>query len=414
MSLMLALLMSHGASAQEAYDCVITGGHVIDPRHQVDSVVDVGIRDGRIKKVAAEISTIHARQVISAKGLFVVPGLVDVHAHVYSISGRPNLYAGSSSVSPDAHTFRTGVTTIVDAGTSGWRNFPDFKRRIIDHAQTRVLAWLNIVGAGMVDRASQQKWDDMRPDAVAAMVQQFPELIVGIKTAHYDGPEWVAVDRAIEAGNLTKLPVMVDFGAFLEQRPFQQLVLEKMRPGDTYTHMFYRPVPILDHQGKLLPYLHEARRRGVRFDLGHGRDSFLWSQAVPAVRQGWLPDTISTDLHVGNMNAGMKDMTTCMSKFLNLGVPLNQVVQMSTQNAAELINRDDLGHLGAGAVADVTVLRMLEGEFGFLDARNGRLKGTRRLQSELTLLAGNVVWDLNGLAGHDWDVVDSPKETEKR
>ena len=105
-----------------------------------------------------------------------------------------------------------------------------------------------------------------------------------------NGPEWVAVDRAIEAGQLTKLPVMVDFGAFLDERPFQELVLEKMRPGDTYTHMFYEPVPIVDQDGKLLPYLSKARKRGVQFDLGHGRDSFLWRQAIPAVRQGWLPN----------------------------------------------------------------------------------------------------------------------------
>ena len=225
---------------------------------------------------------------------------------------------------------------------------------------------------------------------------------MGVKTAHYDGPEWIGVERAVEAGKLSGLPVMVDFGAFREERPFQQLVLEKMRPGDVYTHMYLRRVPLLDDKGTLLAYLDRARRRGVKFDVGHGRDSFLWRQAVPAVRQGWIPDTISTDLHIGIMNAGMKDMTTTMSKFLALGVPLKDVIRMSTLNAALLIRRPELGNLSVGAAADVAVLRLRKGDFGFLDARNWVLRGKRRLECELTLRAGEVVWDLNGLAGHEW------------
>jgi dihydroorotase len=242
----------------------------------------------------------------------------------------------------------------------------------------------------------------MQPERVAELARRHPALIVGVKTAHYSGPEWIAVERAVEAGRLGGLPVMVDFGAFREERPFQQLVLEKLRPGDVYTHLYHGSVPLLDGKGKLLPYLFEARKRGVKFDVGHGRDSFRWFQAIPAVRQGWLPDTISTDLHTGNMNAGMKDMATTMSKLLSLGVPLADVVGRATRNAADLIRRPELGRLEVGALADVAVFRLREGEFGFLDARNVLYRGRQRLECELTLFGGDVVWDLNGRAGEEW------------
>ena len=406
------LVASSLIAAETKYDLLLKGGHLIDPANQKDELCDVAILDEKISLVQPNIPAVDATRVVRIDGLYVVPGLVDAHVHVFAGTGKHDVYAGDRSVYPDGHAFRSGVTTVVDAGTSGWRTFADFKHHIIDNSDTRVLAWLNIVGVGMVDRESQQNPHDMLVEPAAEIVRRFSDSIIGIKTAHYDGPEWIAVDQAIKLGDRTSRPVMVDFGAFLKERPFQQLVLEKMRPGDTYTHMFYRPVPILDRQGKLLPYLHEARKRGVRFDLGHGRDSFLWSQAVPAVRQGWIPDTISTDLHVGNMNAGMKDMTTCMSKFLNLGIPMGDVVRMSTSNPAKLIGRKDLGTLRQGVEADVAVLRLRKGEFGFVDAHNFRLKGKYKLECELTLRAGRVVWDLNGISGQDLNDVDIFSQTE--
>ena len=296
-----------------------------------------------------------------------------------------------------------GVTTVVDTGSSGWRNFPDFKQQIIDRAKTRVLAMLNIVGRGMAGRLTvEQDVTDMDPERTAAEARRYPGLIVGIKIAHYAGPEWIAVERAVEAGRLANLPVMVDFAEFRPERPFQDLVLKKLRPGDIYTHTYLGAVPMLDENGKVLPYLFEAQKRGVIFDLGHGAGSFLFRQAVPAVHQGFLPNSISTDTHVHSMNAGMKNMLNVMSKFLNMDVPLKDVIRRVTWNPAREIRREDLGHLSVGAVADVTVLRVVHGDFGFVDSAGKRMKGSRKLVAELTIRNGKVAWDLNGLSCDDW------------
>ena len=235
------------------------------------------------------------------------------------------------------------------------------------------------------------------------MAENRNDVIVGIKIAHFDGPEWVAVERALEAGKLAGIPIMVDFATFRKERPFQDLVLKKLRPGDLYTHAYLGAVPMLDAEGKLLPYLFDARKRGVIFDVGHDGGSFSWQQAVPAVKQGFVPDSISTDLHTSSMNGGMKDMTNVMSKFLNLGMTLEDVVLRSTWNPAKEIHREEFGHLTPGAVADVAVLRLLKGDFGFLDSRRRRLRGTQKLITEMTIKDGRVAWDLNGLAADDWD-----------
>lgn len=391
-----------GAGPAVPYDLLLKGGHVLDPKNDVDGVRDVAIWGGKVARVASEIPAEEARRVVPVGGLYVVPGLVDIHAHVYAGTGARQL-AGDLSVVPDAHTLRAGVTTVVDAGTSGWRTFPDFKDRVIDRSETRVLAFLNIVGRGMGGRPYEQQADDMDPLAAATRAREFPGTIVGIKTAHYDGPEWVAVDRAIEAARLAKLPVMVDFGSFRPERPYPELVLEKLRPGDISTHMYVglpqAKVPLFDERGLLLPYLQKARDRGVKFDVGHGFESFAWEQVVPAVRQGWLPDSISTDLYARSMNAALKDMPTLMSKFLALDVPMADVIRMTTWTPAQLIGRPDLGHLDVGAVADVAVLRLVEGEFGLLDVRNVRLPTRLRLECALTLREGRVAWDLDGRAG---------------
>jgi dihydroorotase len=195
---------------------------------------------------------------------------------------------------------------------------------------------------------------------------------------------------------------MVDFADFRPERPFQDLVLKKLRPGDIYTHTYLRAVPMLDEQGKVLPYLFEAQKRGVIFDVGHGAGSFLFRQAVPAVRQGFLPNSISTDMHTHSMNAGMKDMLNVMSKFLNLGVSLQDVLQRATWNPAREIRREDLGQLTVGGVADIAVLRLASGDFGFVDSSRRRMKGSQKLIAEMTIRDGRVVWDLNGLASDDW------------
>jgi dihydroorotase len=390
------------APGQVPYDLLLKGGRLLDAKNQTDAVLDVAIAGGKIAAIAEAIPPEQARRVADVAGLYVTPGLVDIHFHA-SAGTMDWDYTGADSVRPDGFTFRSGVTTVVDAGSTGWRNFPQFKLDIIDRAQTRVLAMLNIVGRGMGGRYTvEQDTTDMDPKRTAEEAAKYPDTIVGIKVAHYAGPEWTAVERAVEAGDLARVPVMVDFADFRPERPFQDLVLKKLRPGDIYTHTYLRAVPMLDEQGKVLPYLFEAQKRGVIFDVGHGAGSFLFRQAVPAVRQGFLPNSISTDMHTHSMNAGMKDMLNVMSKFLNLGVSLQDVLQRATWNPAREIRREDLGQLTVGGVADIAVLRLASGDFGFVDSSRRRMKGSQKLIAEMTIRDGRVVWDLNGLASDDW------------
>src|SRR6266571_3046111 len=398
----LILLLGSAAVAQE-YDLLLKGGHVIDGKNNINAVRDVAIRGGKIAEVAAAIDPAKAHKVVNVAGLYVTPGLVDIHVHVYAGTGQRGAYSGDLSVYPDGFTFRSGVTTVVDAGSSGWRNFPDFKDRVIDRAKTRVLALLNIVGNGMGGEAIEQNVSDMDASATASQAKKYKDTVVGIKSAHFRGPEWICVERAVEAGNMANVPVMVDFGTFRPERPFQDLVLKKLRPGDIYTHTYLGAVPMLDDAGKVNKYLFEARQRGIIFDVGHGGGSFLFRQAAPAVKQGFIPDSISTDLHTGSMNAGMKDMLNVMSKFLNMGMPLDDVVVRSTWNPAREIKREEFGNLSVGAPADVAVLRVEKGSFGFVDTLGARMKGTQKLVCELTVHNGMVVYDLNGLTRQDWN-----------
>jgi dihydroorotase len=390
--------------AQTQYDLLLRGGHVIDPRNDINGVQDVAIANGKIAAVSARIDPASAFKTVDVAGLYVTPGLIDLHAHVYTGTGERNSYAGDNSVPPDGFTFRVGVTTVADAGCAGWRNFADFKERIIDRSRTRVLALLNIVGHGMRGGKFEQDLADMEAKPTADMARKYPGLIVGIKTAHYAGPEWAPVERSVEAGTLAGIPVMVDFGANKAERPIEELLTKKLRPGDIYTHV-YSGLRNEQVDGRVNPGLWEGRKRGVLFDVGHGGGSFLWRIAVPAVKEKFLPDTISTDLHIGSMNAGMKDMLNVMGKFLALGLSLDDVIRRSTWNAARAIRQEQLGHLSVGALADVTVLRVEQGSFGFVDMNGARLKGTQRLMCELTLRDGKVVYDLNGLSRPDWNTL---------
>ncbi len=402
--LVVSLLAAHVAEIlpQGQYDLLLKGGHVIDPQNNLDGLSDIAIKAGRIARVASSIPALEADKVLDVSGLYVVPGLVDIHTHLYATTGLRGSWAGDSSVLPDSFSFRTGVTTMVDAGSSGWRNFEDFRYYVIDRASTRVFALLNIVGFGMPTDVPEQNIQDMDPKATAEMAKKHKDVVVGIKSAHYQGPEWVSVERAVEAGTLADIPVMVDFGYFLPERPFYKLVTEKLRPGDMATHMFRAPVPYVDQNGKLFKYLGVARRRGVKFDVGHGGGSFVFRNAVPSIQQGFFPDSISTDLHTGSMNGGMMDMVTTMSKMLVLGVPLREVIRESTINPAVNIKHPELGHLSVGAVADVAVLNLMNGAFAYSDAAKGRLEGNQRLICELTLKDGKVVWDWNARSAEDY------------
>jgi dihydroorotase len=400
---LLCLLMAGQAGAQETYDLLLRGGHVIDPRNGANAVRDVAIRGGKIAAVAPVIEPSKASKVVNVSGLYVTPGLVDIHVHVYAGTGERRSYAGDSSVYPDGFTLRAGVTAVADAGCAGWRNFEDFKQRIMDRARTRVFAFLNIVGGGMRGVRTEQNVADMEPKPAAEMALKHKGLIVGIKTAHFMGRDFTAVDRAVEAGTIAQIPVMVDFGrAYQPTKSLGELLAKKLRPGDIYTHVYSGLRGELGPSGHANPGLIEGRSRGVLFDVGHGAASFTWRVAVPIVNEGFLPDTISTDLSANSAVSAAKDMLNVMNKILALGVPLDEVILRSTWNPARAIHQEQLGHLTVGAPGDVAVLRLERGDFGFLDAYGGRLKGDRMLTCEMTLLSGKIVYELNGLSRPDW------------
>ncbi len=397
------LLVPLASAQQRQYDLILRGGHGIDPKNGVDAVRDIAIRGGKIAAVEANLSPGAATKSVDVSGLYVTPGLVDIHAHVFWGTKHGVTTDGDHCVQPDAVGFRTGVTTMVDAGSSGWRDFPEFRRRVIETAQTRVLAMINIVGVGMLseDDAVDQNQFDMNPRLVAEVARKNADVIVGIKSAHWRQPNLISVDKALEAAKLADLPIMVDFGYF-DNKPYQVMISDKLRPGDISTHFYRVPAPLLDKDGRVAEYLQIARKRGVKFDVGHGGGSFHFPLAAPMVQQGFWPDSISTDLHSGSVNGAMTDMLNVMSKFLALGVPLNEVVRQSTTNPATEVRRPALGQIAVGADADVTVLRLERGKFGFVDVKGGRIEGAERLGCEMTLRAGKIVFDVNGRAGVPW------------
>ena len=392
---------------QAAYDLLIRGGHVIDARNGIDAVRDVAIKDGKIAAVAANIPVSQAARTVNAAGFYVTPGLIDIHVHVYTGEKGSAYAAGPNAVPIDAFSLRSCVTTVADAGSPGWRNFEDYKARIIDGSKTRVTAFLNIVGHGMAGGKFEQDLNDMEVKPTADMALKHKGVIVGIKSAHYNGPEWAPYERAVEAGRIANIPVMVDFGS-ARVRTIKELFERIFRPGDIYTHAYAGGGRGELIDGKVNPAIFAAQKKGIIFDIGHGGGSFVWQTAVQAFKEGYYADSISTDLHVSSMNAGMKDMTNVMSKFLALGMSLKDVVLRSTWNPAKEIKLEHLGNLSVGAPADVAVLKLEKGKFGFLDQRGGRLDGHQKLGCELTLRDGNVMWDLNGLASEHWQKMAPP------
>ncbi|HZP83102.1 MAG TPA: amidohydrolase/deacetylase family metallohydrolase [Chthonomonadaceae bacterium] len=386
-----------------SYDLLLKGGRVIDPANHRDGPMDVAIAGDKIAQVAPDIAPQSAAAVADVTGHIVTPGLIDIHMHAYHTREPEGL-----SLMADFHSFRSGVTTVVDTGTAGAKHFLHFKRTVIDRAKTRILAFINIVKSGMVG-PFEHDMAEMDPELAASIVLAYPEQCVGIKTAHYwpnqpyDDlhPPWLAVDRALAAGEICKQPVMFDFWPRPE-RTYEDLLLKKMRPGDIHTHVYAQQFPLLDDQRKPRAFLFEARKRGIVFDVGHGAASFWFRQAAPAMENGFGPDSISTDLHISNANGPALDMLTTMSKILNLGMPLEEVVYRSTVTPAREIGRPELGTLTVGAEADVAVLRVLEGTFGFVDCGRARLTGRRKLECALTLRAGKIVYNPNGLTLPEW------------
>ena len=394
----------------QEYTILLKGGHVVDPKNNINELMDVAIKENKVVLVAKNIDAKKAAQVIDVKGLFVTPGIIDIHSHNF-FGTLPDHYLGNGleALPPDGFTFRAGVTTVVDAGGAGWRTFDAFKRQTIDHSKTRVLSFLNIVGDGMRGGAYEQDLRDMDTKMTAMVAKQHKE-IVGIKVAHYMGGEWDPVDRAVAAGEIANVPVMIDFGGNKPPLSIEELFTKHLRPGDIFTHAFAQlesREAIVDEKGNLRPFVKEAQKNGIIFDVGHGGGSFRFSQAIPALKSGFLPNTISTDIHTGSMNAGMKDQLNVMSKFLNIGMTLQQVIAASTWHPAQVIKREELGHITAGAGADVAVFALQKGKFGYIDSGGFALQGTQKLQCELTIRDGKIVYDLNGISRPLWDAPQS-------
>lgn len=394
--------LTTGIAKSQSYDIVIKNGHLIDPKNNIDGIMDVAISNGKIALISKAIDAKEGKKVIDAKNMYVTPGIIDMHVHVFHGTEAGQDYMnGPNAVAPDGFSFRAGVTTVVDAGSSGWRTFPDFKKQTIDMSKTRVLAFLNIVGEGMRGGPFEQNTKDMDAHITAEFAKNNPNEIVGIKLAHYNGHEWAPTDSTVEAGRLSNLPVMIDFGGANPPLSIEELFMKHLRTGDIFAHCYASlssRESVVDENGKVKPFIFDAVKKGIIFEVGHGGGSFRWSQAIPAIEQGFLPDAISSDLHIGSMNGGMKDMANLMSKFLNLGLPIQDVILRSTWNPAKIINRPELGNLSVGTDADVAVFSLSKGNFGFIDVGEEKIEGTQKLEAEMTIRAGKIVWDLNGLA----------------
>ena len=385
-----------GLMAQEI-DILIKNGHVIDPKNNIDGIFDVAITGGKIDKVAPNIPVSEARRVIDAKDKYVTPGFIDPHTHVFvgSNSGFAN---GFESLSPDDITFKAGITTVVDAGTSGWRSFPLFKQNVIDRSSTRVLAFLNIAGGGMTGFPSEEDMNDMDARMTSLVINQNRGTIVGVKLGHFRSKDWTPFDRAIEACEIANVPFLLE--CHLREYPLDE-ILKRMRKGDIFTHTYCAAGDrecILDDNGIMKNSVIQAKNKGVLFDVGHGGAMFHFDIAIPAMKQGLKPDSFGSDLHRSSMNGGMRSMIETMSKFLNMGMSLTEVINSATWSPAQAIKRPDLGNLSPGNDADIAIISVRKGDFGFVDTRNNKLPGDRRLEAEVTIRAGRVVWDLNGLA----------------
>jgi dihydroorotase len=391
---------------------VLRNARVIDPANNQDGIADIRLDEEKILAIDRNLPEQPGDRAIDLTGLLVTPGIIDMHAHVAHTHARSNL-----SLHPLVNTLASGVTTVVDAGTTGWRDFGQFRHDVIDPSRhIRVFGYVNIVASGM-GGVWEHEAHEFDPKLAADTATMHSDVVVGIKTAHYWARQrfdathlpWTAVDRAIEAGNRCDMPVMVDFFPTLPERTYPDL-LQKMRPGDIHTHVFAQQFPVADEDGKVFPYMWEARERGIIFDLGHGAGSFWYRHAVPAIRDGFAPDSISTDLHTGNVAGVMIDMLTCMNKLLTIGVPLGDVIRKSTQAPAEEINHPELGTLTVGGPADIAVLALDEGNFTFVDCERSTISGPQRLRCEMTIFGGNIVYNPNGRGLKTWeqDIIDNP------
>ena len=405
-TLLFTVIFSVNAQSTKSYNIVIKGGHIIDPKNNVNSVMDIAIKDGKVAMIAKNIDASEGIQVVNAKGMYVTPGLIDIHVHFFWGHDGESYMNAPASLPADGFTFPAGVTTVVDAGSPGWKTFELYKKQTIDKSQTRVLAFLNIVGQGMAGGKYENDINEMDSQKAAEMAKKYPKEIVGFKLAHFNGRTWVPTDRLMEAGKIANLPVIVDFGGASPFLPLDSLFNVKFRPGDIYTHAFGgngstspngRESIVDVTTNKVKPFVIKAQNRGVIFDVGFGGSSFLFNQGTPAIKSGFYPNSISTDLHTGSMNNAMKSMPNIMSLFMAMGMDLQSIIKASTWNPAQQIRRPELGHLTVGAEADVAIFTLREGNFGFY-ARDGKIAGKNRLETEMTIRGGSIVYNLNAIA----------------
>ncbi len=387
----------HGveAPASGPYDLLIKGGRVIDPSQQIDAVMDVALIFGKVARLAPDIPARQAREVIRAEGKIVTPGLIDIHCHVFP-------YVGPYGIQADPHCVHRGVTTVVDAGTSGYFTFPAFRRYDIERASTRIRALLHVVSIGMVTGSTPNmgELEDLRycvPRLAVERALQNRDVIVGFKvrcSKGYTGPNDVeGAKRARQAADEAGLPFMMHIGG--SYSPLPEL-LAQMKKGDVVTHCFnWHPNGILDSNGKLLPAVLEARQRGVRFDVGHGAGSFSFDTAEKCLDQGFPPDTISTDLYMANVHGPVYDMPTTISKFLLLGMSLSDVIRLTTLHAVETFKfPEEIGTLKPGAEADVSIFEVQEGSFTFTDSDRNVRQGRQRLMPVVTVRGGKAFYPI--------------------
>ncbi|MES3017694.1 MAG: amidohydrolase/deacetylase family metallohydrolase [Bacteroidota bacterium] len=402
-----------GSQTPRPYSIVIKGGHVIDPKNNINELMDVAIKgpvsavngqpsqDATIALISKSIDTAMALQVVNASGMYVTPGLIDVHAHVF-YGPHPENYLsnGSISVLPDSYTFKTGVTTIVDAGGAGYKSFALFKKNIIDLSRTRVLSFLNIIGEGMRGGAFEQNLNDMDVQRAVDTALAYKQHIVGFKIAHFTAPDWTPIQRITEAGRKANMPVMIDFGG--GKLSIEELFTKYLRPGDIYTHVYTElPLrdPVVDFQTRQLrPFVLPAQKKGILFDVGFGSGSFNFRQAIPSIKAGFYPNTMGTDLHSDSVLGSMKDEVNMMSIFLAMGMDIPAIIKAASWGSAQAIKREDLGNLSVGGIADLAILNMRQGKFGFRDIAGNRQDGTQKFECEMTIKGGRIVYDLNAIA----------------
>ncbi len=372
-----------------AYDLVLKGGHVIDPAQNIDAVMDVAFAGGKVAAIARSLDTSGASDVRDVSGRIVTPGLIDMHTHVYW---------GGTSLGIDAEDFcrLSAVTTAVDTGSAGPGNFAGFRKHVIEPNAVRILAYLHISHAGIFGFSSRIMVGEsenlalMDPETAVEVASANRDVIIGIKVRlgrHASGIHGMApFEHAIQVAEEAGMPMMVHID---EPPPSYGEVVSRLRPGDVLTHCF-RPFPNspVTPEGKVRPEVLAARQRGVLFDIGHGMGSFSFKTARAMLEAGFMPDTISSDVHALCINGPAFDQVTTLSKFLCLGVPLKEVIRTTTENAARALSRPDLGTLKPGSTGDAAILSVDDGAFDYVDVVGEHVTGGRKINARGVVLAG--------------------------